>query len=123
QLSRLPGGVRRQPSDPLRCGILPTARPSGAAGARLPGADPDRRRRRRVPARDRRIAAWLLEQSSRFLKPVYAGDTLYPMLEIVELKPQRTTGVARLRSTVHNQRGELVLEGEQAYLLRRRPAA
>lgn len=63
-----------------------------------------------------------LEQSSRFLKPVYAGDTLYPMLEIVELKPQRTTGVARLRSTVHNQRGELALEGEQVYLLRRRPA-
>lgn len=63
-----------------------------------------------------------LEQSSRFLKPVYAGDTLYPALEIVELRPQRTTGVARLCATVHNQRGELVLEGEQAYLLRRRPA-
>ena len=25
-----------------------------------------------------------LEQSSRFLKPVYCGDTLYPMLEISE---------------------------------------
>jgi len=24
----------------------------------------------------------LLEQSSRFLKPVYCGDTLYPMLEV-----------------------------------------
>lgn len=64
-----------------------------------------------------------LEQSSRFLKPVYAGDTLYPALEIVELKPQRTTGVVRMRSTIHNQKGELVLEGEQAYLLRRRPPA
>jgi len=64
-----------------------------------------------------------LEQSSRFLKPVYAGDTVHPMLEIVELKPQRTTGVVRVRSTVHNQKGELALEGEQVYLLRRRPAA
>jgi acyl dehydratase len=64
-----------------------------------------------------------LEQSSRFLKPVYAGDTLYPALEIVELKPQRTTGVVRVRSTVHNQKRELVLEGEQVYLLRRRQAA
>jgi len=26
-----------------------------------------------------------IEQSSRFLKPVYAGDTLYPMLTITEL--------------------------------------
>jgi acyl dehydratase len=64
-----------------------------------------------------------VEQSSRFLRPVYAGDTVYPMLEIVELKPQRTTGVVRVRSTVHNQKGELALEGEQVYLLRRRPAA
>ncbi len=35
--------------------------------------------------------------------------------------PQRTTGVLGLRSTVHNQRGVLVMEGRQRYLLRRRP--
>jgi acyl dehydratase len=62
-----------------------------------------------------------LEQSSRFLRPVFAGDTLYPALEIDELAPNRTTGVVGLRSTVHNQRRELVLEGRQRYLLRRRP--
>ncbi|MBN8873584.1 MAG: MaoC family dehydratase [Rhodospirillales bacterium] len=61
-----------------------------------------------------------LEQSSRFLKPVFAGDTVYPALEIDELTPNRTTGVLGLRSTVHNQRRELVLEGRQRYLLRRR---
>jgi acyl dehydratase len=64
-----------------------------------------------------------LEQSSRFLHPVLAGDTLYPMLEVDELTPQRTTGVLGMRSTVHNQRGELVMEGRQRYLLRRRPAS
>jgi acyl dehydratase len=63
-----------------------------------------------------------IEQSSRFLKPVYAGDTLYPRLEVAELAPQRTTGVLTLGSTVHNQRGELVLEGLQRYLLRKRGA-
>ena len=63
-----------------------------------------------------------IEQSSRFLKPVYAGDTLYPQLAVAELKPQRTTGVLTLKSTVHNQDGELVLEGLQRYLLRKRPA-
>ncbi len=63
-----------------------------------------------------------LEQSSRFLKPVYAGDTLYPRLVVSDLKPQRTTGVLTLASTVHNQKGELVLEGTQKYLIKKRPA-
>jgi acyl dehydratase len=62
-----------------------------------------------------------IEQSSRFLKPVYAGDTLYPQLTVAELKPQRTTGILSLRSTVHNQRGELVMEGMQQSLLKKRP--
>jgi acyl dehydratase len=63
-----------------------------------------------------------LEQSSRFIKPVYADDTLYPALEVIELTARRTTGVVTLRSTVHNQRRELVLEGLQKFLIRRRPA-
>ena len=63
-----------------------------------------------------------LEQSSRFLKPVIAGDTIYPTLEIDELTPGRTTGVLGFKTTVHNQRRELVLEGRQRYLLKKRPA-
>ncbi len=63
-----------------------------------------------------------LEQSSRFLHPVFVGDTLYAALEVDEVTPQRTTGVLGLRSTVHNQKGVLVMEGRQRYLLRRRPA-
>ena len=62
-----------------------------------------------------------LEQSSRFLAPVFAGDTVYPALEVDELTPGRTTGVVGLRSTVHNQRAELVLDGRHRYLLRKRP--
>ena len=62
-----------------------------------------------------------IEQSSRFLKPVYAGDTLYPRLTVSALEPQRTTGVLTLSSSVHNQKGALVMEGLQKYLLRRRP--
>jgi acyl dehydratase len=63
-----------------------------------------------------------IEQSSRFLKPVFAGDTLYSTLEIDELTPNRTTGVIGFHSTVHNQRRELVLEGRQRYVIRRRSA-
>ena len=62
-----------------------------------------------------------IEQSSRFLEPVYAGDTLYPRLVVSDLRPQRTTGVLALASTVHNQKGELVMEGIQKYLIRKRP--
>ena len=64
-----------------------------------------------------------LEQSSRFLKPVYAGDTIYPALEVTELTPGRTTGVVGLRSTVFNQRREPVLQGSQKFLIRKRPAS
>lgn len=62
------------------------------------------------------------EQSSRFLKPVYVGDTLYPMLEITELKPGRTTGLVVMRATIHNQTGELVMDGDHKYLVRKRPS-
>ena len=62
-----------------------------------------------------------LEQASRFLMPVYAGDTIYPALEVTELVPGRSTGVVTLRSTVFNQRGELVLDGTQKFLIRKRP--
>jgi len=62
-----------------------------------------------------------LDQSSRFLKPVYAGDTLYPMLTIIRLEPGRTTGVVVMRVTIHNQDKELVMDGEHRYLLRRKP--
>ncbi len=61
-----------------------------------------------------------LEQSSRFLHPVYAGDTLYPRLTVTDLVAQRSTGVMVLRSTVHNQEGALVMEGVQKLLVRKR---
>ena len=62
-----------------------------------------------------------LDQSSRFLKPVYAGDTVYPILTITRLEPGRTTGVVVMRVTIHNQNKELVMDGEHRYLLRRKP--
>ncbi len=61
-----------------------------------------------------------LEQSSRFPKPVFSGDTLYPTLEVAELTPRRTTGVIGLRSTIHNGRRELVLEGSMRFIIRMR---
>jgi acyl dehydratase len=60
-----------------------------------------------------------IEQSSKFLKGVYVGDTLYPALAIAALIPQRTTGIVVMAATIHNQNGELVLTGEHKYLLRK----
>ena len=61
-----------------------------------------------------------VEQSSKFLGPVFAGDTVYPELEIVELLPQKNTGLVKIKSTIHNQREELVLEGMQSYVIKKR---
>jgi len=61
-----------------------------------------------------------LEASAKFLAPVYAGDTLYPLLTISELRPGRTTGVVVCRATIHNQDGVQVLEGSHSYLLKKR---
>ena len=41
-----------------------------------------------------------LEQSSRFLKPVFCGDTLYPLLEVSDLKAGRTAGVVTMKLTI-----------------------
>ena len=62
-----------------------------------------------------------IEQSSRFLKPVLIGDTIAPELEVSELIPKTETGIVRLTSRVTNQRGELVLQGMHAYLIKKRP--
>ncbi|MCL6648626.1 MAG: MaoC family dehydratase [Chloroflexi bacterium] len=61
-----------------------------------------------------------VEQSSRMLKPVFVGDTLTPEGEVVELIPGRSQGRVRFRTWVTNQHGEVVLEGSQTYLVKRR---
>ena len=62
------------------------------------------------------IRAW------RFLKPVAIGDTIGVDVEVTELRetsnPARALMTQRLE--VHNQRGEVVCDGELVALLRRR---
>ena len=65
----------------------------------------------------------IVELTARFKAPVFSGDTTYPMLEVVGLESGRKTGVVVLRSTVHNQRDELCMDGEiKTLLMRRKPA-
>ncbi|MEP4198248.1 MAG: MaoC family dehydratase [Aliishimia sp.] len=59
-----------------------------------------------------------VEQSSRFLAPVYEGDTLYPVFEIVEKAKRSTTGTLQLRIEIFNQDSLCVCDGLQTYLMR-----
>ena len=83
-----------------------------------------RSRRRTAAPRPGESLIAFTEVTAKFLKPAYPGDTLYPLLTVTGLKPQRTTGLATMRATIHNQREELVLDGSHTYLLKkRRPAS
>ena len=59
-----------------------------------------------------------VDQSSRFLVPVYLGDTLYPAFEINEMSKRTSTGVIGVAVTIHNQDAVLVADGNQRYLIR-----
>ncbi len=58
----------------------------------------------------------------RFLKPVYAGDTLVTTSEVIGLKQNSSgkTGVVWVRSTGRNQHGEVVLEYVRWVMVRKR---
>ncbi|GAC1622118.1 MAG: MaoC family dehydratase [Candidatus Elarobacter sp.] len=51
-----------------------------------------------------------VEQSIRFKRPVFIGDTLTATSEVTELIPERRR--MRVKAGVVNQRGETVLDGE-----------
>ena len=59
-----------------------------------------------------------IEVRAKFLKGVFPGDTLYPLLEITSLERQRTTGVVQMKATIHNQDNVVVLEGSHGYLVK-----
>jgi acyl dehydratase len=62
----------------------------------------------------------------RWLAPVRPGDTLHSEVEVLEVRPSNSKpdrGIARLRYTAVNQRGEPVLGFVILHLLRRRAAS
>ena len=61
-----------------------------------------------------------IDQSSRFLKPVFRHDTLYPELTVTDLKKGNTTGVVTLTSKIYNQKNELCMTGQMSFLLKKR---
>lgn len=53
-----------------------------------------------------------VEQSLRFRRPVFLGDTLSARAEIVELFLERGRQRIRVKTTIRNQDGALVVDGE-----------
>jgi acyl dehydratase len=61
----------------------------------------------------------------RWLKPVYAGDTISARIVIEDKRPSRSKsdiGSVFNRYEVHNQKGELVMTMKGIGIIRRRPA-
>jgi acyl dehydratase len=73
---------------------------------------------------DDTLIAFLGFESLKFTKPVKPGDTIRARIKVLEKRetsnPDR--GVMTRRLEVMNQRGEVVQEGIQAFLLKRRNA-
>jgi acyl dehydratase len=66
----------------------------------------------------------MLEVGFRFLRPVFAGDTLTSRFEVAEVRrsPGKETGAVRFDVRLTNAAGETVVEGSHDYLLRARGA-
>ncbi len=73
---------------------------------------------------DDTLIAFLGFENLRFTKPVKAGDTIHARVKVLDKRetsnPDR--GVMRRELHVLNQRGEVVQESIQAFLLKRKPA-
>jgi acyl dehydratase len=73
---------------------------------------------------DDTLIAFLGFDSLKFTKPVKIGDTINARIKVIEKretsKPDR--GIMKRTLEVVNQHGDVVQEGVQAFLLKRKPA-
>jgi acyl dehydratase len=73
---------------------------------------------------DDTLIAFLGFEDLRFTRPVKAGDTIHARIQVLEKREtsRADRGVMKRQLQVVNQRGEVVQEGIQNFLLKRRPA-
>jgi len=72
---------------------------------------------------DDTLIAFLGFENLKFTKPVKPGDTIRARIKVLEKRETSNAdrGVMKRQLQVLNQRGEVVQEGVQAFLLKRRP--
>ncbi len=73
---------------------------------------------------DDTLIAFLGFESLKFTKPVKIGDTIFAKITVLEKSEtsKMDRGVMKRQLQVINQKGEVVQEGVQAFLLRRMPS-
>ena len=73
---------------------------------------------------DDTLIAFLGFENLKFTKPVKPGDTIRARVKVLEKRESSNAdrGVMKRQLQVLNQRGEVVQEGIQAFLLKRKPA-
>lgn len=79
-------------------GLLSAGLISAVLGTKLPGP-----------------GAIYLQQSLRFVRPVYLGDSVTATVEVTAYRDDRR--IVTLRTTCSDQRGEVVLDGEAVVML------
>ena len=62
-----------------------------------------------VPILPGRMLAFLGMDEVRFTAPVFIGDTVHPIMEILDKKEKAPGGVVTIAETIVNQRGETVI--------------
>jgi len=66
----------------------------------------------------------MLGNEARYRRPAFVGDTVTPQFTVIAVEPKdNERGIVRLAITLHNQRGEVVLEGTHVLMLKRRGKA
>jgi acyl dehydratase len=63
----------------------------------------------------------MLGNEARYRRPAFVGDTVTPQFTVIAVEPKNNDrGIVRLAIALHNQRGEVVLEGMHVLMLKRR---
>jgi len=55
------------------------------------------------------------------LSTFFIGDTVYPEFEVSEITPKKTSGIIKFKVRIKNQKDEVVMEGQHAYMIKKRP--
>lgn len=73
---------------------------------------------------DDTLIAFLGFENLKFTKPVKAGDTIRARIKVLEKRESSKSdrGIMKRQLNVINQRGEVVQEADQLFMLKRKPA-
>lgn len=75
-----------------------------------------------IPLLPDRVIAFLGMEEVRFLSPCFFGDTIHPVMEVLDKKDKAPGGVATIKEDIINQRDETVISARLNVWVGSRPA-